>query len=330
MKYLILGGTGTLGKAFLPQLLAYGSRDDRVRILARHEHTLQEMEKNIRSDRCDFIIGDVRDKQRMKKAMDGIDIVFHFAAMKTVDGAEYNPWESLKTNVYGTQNVVEACLETNVKKAIFTSTDKSVAAYNTYGRHKAVAEDLFIKGNIGKKESRCIFSCVRYGNVLGSQGSVVEKWDKQDTIEITDPDMTRFWMTPKESAKLVLTTMQYMYGGEIYVPNLKSSTLGQLSSLFCKPTKIIGRRPGEKHSECLYTEHESYFTYYWDAFNLFIIYPAHTLYPTTKIGDPISKKEDFTSENTARFTKEELKNMLVQSGYAKELELREWIKSRFA
>ena len=347
MKILVIGGTGTLGHAILPLLRDQLSPGDRIRILSRDEHKLQAMEKKFKCWQygktdfstpnekyaIDFISGDVRDRRRMISAMDGIDYVYHFAAMKTVDGAEYNPQEAVKTNIDGTRNVIWACHKTAVKKCVFTSTDKAVAPINMYGKTKAVAEDIIVKGNIGKGEGRCKFAAVRYGNVIGSTGSVFEKWDKQETLEVTNPDMTRFWWLPSDAATFVKMAMDEMDGGEVFIPYLKSSTLYQLAQVYSKPTKIVGVRPGEKMHESLFTKDESYCIRSWDKHKCFIKYPSYDHFKVAERGEPLPRHFDYNSlEGTGkweRYSARELTEMLIESGLCEELEAREWLKRRF-
>ena len=342
MKILVIGGTGTLGHAILPMLRDQIAPGDRIRILARDEHKLHKMEqkfmcwKDCKKDykvisekyAIDFISGDVRDKSRMMAAMKDVDYVYHFAAMKTIDGAEYNPSEAVKTNVLGTINVIAACHKNGVKKCVFTSTDKSVAAINMYGKSKAVAEDLIVKGNIGKMEGRCKFAAVRYGNVIGSTGSVFEKWDGADELEVCNPDMTRFWWLPKDAAAFVKMAMEEMDGGEVFIPYLRSSTIYQLAQCYNKPTRVVGARPGEKLHEALFTEDESTYIRAWPKHNCFIKYPTHNLFGMSITGEPI-KKCEYNSYNTTRHTNRELTEMLIESGLCEELQAREWLKRRF-
>ncbi len=267
---LIVGGTGTLGKNCIPILLQ-NPQIERIRILSRGEHTQMEMHEALSEEarkRIDFFIGDCRDRERMLHASQGAHLVFHFAAMKSVDKAEYDPWEAVQTNIIGTKNVIEACLQNQVEKAIFTSTDKAVAPLNIYGASKLVAEKLFIQGNIGKSRTR--FSVMRYGNVIGSNGSVLTKWKTKieagKKIEITDAEMTRFFISPKNAAKFVVDSSERATGGEVFIPKMKSCTMINLArALFTylgvnksplDEADFVGIRPGEKMHEVLISSDE--------------------------------------------------------------------------
>jgi UDP-N-acetylglucosamine 4,6-dehydratase len=233
-----------------------------IRVFSRDELKQHEMSIEFDNDpRLRFFIGDVRDGQRLKRAMEGVTMVVHAAALKQVPICEYNPFEAVKTNVHGAQNVIDAAIDTGVKKVIALSTDKAVNPVNLYGATKLCSDKLFIQGNAyaGNKETR--FACVRYGNVIGSRGSVIPLFLKQKpsgTITITDERMTRFWITLSEAVELVVKGFHYMEGGEIFIPKIPSMRivdLGKAIAPECK-LKIIGIRPGEKIHEALTGEDE--------------------------------------------------------------------------
>ena len=265
---LITGGTGSFGKAFLKYLIKNYKGFKKIIIFSRDELKQYEMTNYFSENRFPFIryfIGDVRDLQRLKRAMGNVDYVIHAAALKQVPAAEYNPFEVIKTNVIGAQNIIEACLDTRVKKVIALSTDKAVAPINLYGATKLCSDKLFISANniIGKKNLS--FSIVRYGNVMGSRGSVIPKFldqKKNGTLHITDKRMTRFSITMDESIKLVLWALKNSIGGEIFVPKIPSYKILDLAKAIAPyaKIKITGPRLGEKIHEDLITANESEYT----------------------------------------------------------------------
>tara|TARA_A100001011_G_C14287783_1_gene834654 strand:- start:1148 stop:2170 length:1023 start_codon:yes stop_codon:yes gene_type:complete len=265
---LITGGTGSFGQSFLKYLLKNFSGFRKIIIFSRDELKQFEMSNNFDEKKFPFIryfLGDIRDLQRLNRAMEEVDYVIHAAALKQVPAAEYNPFEVIKTNVIGAQNIIESCLSSNVKKVIALSTDKAVAPINLYGATKLCSDKLFISANniLGKR--KLSFSVVRYGNVMGSRGSVIPQFLKQKksgTIYITDERMTRFNITMDESIKLVLLALRNSIGGEIFVPKLPSYRILDLAKAIAPNarTKIIGLRPGEKIHEELITSSESYHT----------------------------------------------------------------------
>lgn len=301
MSVLIIGGTGTLAQALVPLLLECYP-DQRIRILSRGEHRQLEMWMNFRGAPIDYLVGDVRDYQRIMKATEGVETVFLFAAMKSVDKAEHDPREAVLTNVNGALNVVDACQRNGVSRVMFTSTDKAVCPINIYGATKLTAEKLIQQGNIGKHNTK--FSVCRYGNVAGSQGSILDKFKNEVEIEITDPKMTRFFISKQDAANFVLSSMHMMNGGEVFIPKMKSTDLGMLAEAMGKPYKVIGERPGEKMDECLIAKEEVRFV--TDIGDRYVRWPSHDLFPVKRWGLPVNGREDYTSFNAERFTKEEL------------------------
>lgn len=259
---LITGGTGSLGNELI-RILLHHMNPNKVIIFSRDEYKQSVMQekfpkneyKNIR-----FFLGDVRDFDRLNDAFRDVDIIFHAAALKQVPALEYNPIESIKTNINGSENVIRAAIKNNVKKVIAISTDKAVSPVNLYGATKLCAEKLFIAANNLSPEDGTVFSVARYGNVLGSRGSVLPLFLKQkDNFTITDKEMTRFTVTIEQAANFVLNCCQKMIGGEIFIPKLPSYNIMQLANIINPNAKInfIGIRPGEKLHECLIGENES-------------------------------------------------------------------------
>jgi len=268
-KILITGGTGSLGTALTKKLLE--TDVDTIRIFSRDELKQTEMRTKIVDDRLRFLIGDIRDKERLSRALEDINIVIHAAALKHVPVAEYNPFEAVKTNVYGTQNLIEACLDQNVEIALAIGTDKAVAPFNTYGATKFLMERLFVSANFYKGNRNIKFLCVRYGNVLGSRGSIIPTFVQQiknnKDITITDPNMTRFNITMNQALELVFRALNNGQGGEVFIPKLKAYTVGDVRDAVMElmasknKTNIISVRPGEKFHESLISNDEIRNTY---------------------------------------------------------------------
>ena len=255
---LITGGTGTFGKAFINYLNRLKYKPSKICIYARDEHKFHDIEnsslfkKNIR-----FFIGDVRDKKRLELATSDMDIVVHAAALKHVPFAEYNPMETISTNILGSNNLINACVKNKVKKCMLVSTDKAVNPINLYGSTKLCAEKIFIASN-NISGGKTKFSVVRYGNVLGSRGSLIEKLKKSKerndkSFDLTNKNMTRFWITIDEAVNFVSRSIKKMDGGEIFVPKMKSMRIINCIKVFLPKAKInnIGIRPGEKIHEIL-------------------------------------------------------------------------------
>jgi UDP-N-acetylglucosamine 4,6-dehydratase len=261
---LITGGTGSFGKAFVSRLLKEDEISKLV-IFSRDELKQFEMAETIKSSKVRFFLGDVRDYQRLIQATDGIDIVVHAAAMKQIPAAEYNPMEAIKTNILGAENIVNAAIRNGVKRVLALSTDKAANPANLYGATKLCSDRLMVAGNTlaGRHVTR--FACVRYGNVLGSRGSVIPFFlerAKSGSIPITDERMTRFWLTIEQGVQFVLDSLERMHGGEIFVPKIPSFKVTDVARVVCPgvPTHLIGIRPGEKLHEVMITEDDSYNT----------------------------------------------------------------------
>jgi UDP-N-acetylglucosamine 4,6-dehydratase/UDP-glucose 4-epimerase len=265
-KILITGGTGSLGHALTRRLLELDA--EIIRIYSRNENKQINMHSEINDSRLRFLIGDVRDLPRLIRAMEDIDIVFHAAALKHVPVIEYNPFEAIKTNVLGSQNIIEACLHEDVEMAVCVGTDKAVSPLNTYGATKLLMEKLFITASnyLNPERHRTKFLAVRYGNVLGSSGSVVPKFLSQalagEKITVTDPTMTRFNITMNQALDFIIRAVKKGRGGEVFIPKLKSYKLGDLKDAITElldsknETEIISVRPGEKYHEVLINHDE--------------------------------------------------------------------------
>ncbi|MEA5549884.1 UDP-N-acetylglucosamine 4,6-dehydratase (inverting) [Anabaena cylindrica UHCC 0172] len=261
---LITGGTGSFGKQFVKTILSkYQPR--KVIIYSRDELKQYEMAQEFHSPSMRYFIGDVRDSDRLKLAFRGVDYVVHAAALKQIPAAEYNPMECIKTNINGANNVINIALEQGIDKVIALSTDKAVNPINLYGATKLAADKLFVAANNIAGDMKTRFSVVRYGNVVGSRGSVVPFFqkliqEKAAEIPITDPRMTRFWITLQQAVDLVLNSFTRMKGGEIFVPKIPSMTMTDLAEALAPgiPTKIIGIRPGEKLHEAMFSKESSH------------------------------------------------------------------------
>lgn len=260
-KILITGGTGTFGQAFTEFLLKTDIK--KIYIFSRGELKQHEMRQKFNNDkRIAFLIGNVEDKERMYRALNGINYVVHAAAQKHVPSCECNPFEAVKTNILGAQNVIDAAIDRRVEKVIAISTDKAVNPINIYGVTKAAMEKLFVSGN-AYSGGTTMFSCVRYGNVMNSRGSVIQLWKKLATegkaLPLTDPMMTRFWLTKIQAVEFVCHAFNLMAGGEIFIPKLPSMKVIDLAQAIDKNSDIesIGIRQGEKLHETLINEDEA-------------------------------------------------------------------------
>ena len=265
-KILITGGTGSLGKALAKKLLELDA--DIVRIFSRNENNQTTMESEFDDDRLRYFIGDVRDLPRLIKAMEDVDIVYHAAALKHVPVVEYNPFEAIKTNVLGSQNVIDACLHENIETVVCVGTDKAVSPLNTYGATKLLMEKLFVTASnyTNPERHKTKFIAIRYGNVLGSSGSVVPTLLKQiesgRNITITDPNMTRFNITMNQALDFIIRSSKKGNGGEVFIPKLKAYSLGILKEAILEvlekdvKTELISVRPGEKYHESLISSEE--------------------------------------------------------------------------
>ena len=326
-KILITGGTGSLGQALTQRLLQKNVKT--IRILSRNESKQIEMESKFNDDRLRFFLGDIRDKERLVRATEDIDYVFHAAALKHVPKIEYNPFEAIKTNVIGSQNVIDACLEANVKKVICIGTDKAVSPLNTYGATKLLMEKLFVTANnyLDPKKHATKFIAVRYGNVLGSSGSVVPKFLEQiknkKKITITDNQMTRFSITMNEALDFILKAAEYGQGSEIFVPKISAYTISDIKKALAEilgdyGEEIVGVRPGEKMHETLINNEE--IRYSWEYKDLYMITnPLYPMFHPTVINDTyqgikkLDKFEKYSSDLVEKIPKDELKQIIKKS-----------------
>lgn len=313
---LVTGGTGSFGKKFA-EILTTEYNPTSLRIFSRGELLQMEMHNAFKDHRLRFLIGDVRDKDRLNRAMNRVDIVIHAAALKQVPTCEYNPIEAVRTNIEGSVNVIEAALDNSVEKVIAISTDKAVHPVNLYGATKMVAEKLFIQANSYTGEKRKTkFSVVRYGNVIGSRGSVIPLFKEQaksGEITITDQQMTRFWITLDQGVRFVINSLELMQGGEIFVPKIPSMRITDLAKVTAPDAKIkdIGIRPGEKLHEVLLTEDESRHTKEFNSH--FIIEPEFPFWGDTNIhkGKSLPQGFRYSSEiNDCWLKAEELKKIV--------------------
>jgi UDP-N-acetylglucosamine 4,6-dehydratase (inverting) len=299
---LLTGGTGSFGRRFTEHLLRKHA-PRALRVFSRDELKQHEMQKAFRSDeRLRFFLGDIRDRDRLHRAFMGVDIVVHAAALKQVPACEYNPLEAVKTNIMGAANIIDAAIERNVSRVLALSTDKAVNPVNLYGATKLCAEKLFVQGNsyVGAGATR--FACVRYGNVVGSRGSVVPLFREQargGEITLTDPRMTRFWITLDQGVELVLSCTERMRGGEVFVPKIPSMKLTDLAEAVapqCKRT-FIGIRPGEKLHEALLTEDEA--RHAFELADRYVIEPEHPWWDAAaqREGNRLPDGFRYTSDN---------------------------------
>lgn len=315
---LITGGTGSFGKK-CTEILFKNFKPQKVIVFSRDELKQFEMAQLFPNDKYPirYFIGDVRDKVRLNRAFNGVDIVIHAAALKQVPAAEYNPFEAIKTNVIGAQNVINVAIDQGVEKVIALSTDKAANPINLYGASKLCADKLFIAGNsyVGSRATR--FSVVRYGNVVGSRGSVIPfflKKKQEGVLPITDPRMTRFWITLEQGVNFVLKCLQIMVGGEIFIPKIPSMNIMDLAHAICPEckTEIVGVRSGEKLHEIMVPRDDARNTVEFD--NYYVIKPVFRFFDRRFNGDggkPTPDDFEYNSgANSDWLSAEELKQMI--------------------
>ena len=298
---LVTGGTGSFGKSCIRRIL----QDDQINkviVFSRDELKQFEMQSIFKSPKLRYFLGDVRDFQRLKQATDGVDVIIHAAAIKQIPAAEYNPMEAIKTNIIGAENIVNVAIANGVEKVLALSTDKAANPANLYGATKLCSDKLMVAGNIlaGKHPTR--FAVVRYGNVLGSRGSVIPFFQEQQklgVLPITDIRMTRFWLTIEEGVQFVLDSLERMQGGEIFVPKIPSFKVIDVAKVVAPdtPTKIIGIRPGEKLHEVMITEDDSNFTVEFEKYYAILAPFLMESNFYSKNGSKVPFGFSFTSEN---------------------------------
>ena len=314
---LITGGTGSFGKAFLQEVLTTHN-PRRVAILSRDELKQSEMRAHFTDKRIRWFLGDIRDKDRLIRAFHGVDYVVHAAALKQVDTAEYNPFEYVQTNILGSQNVIDAAIDAGVKKVVALSTDKASSPINLYGATKLTADKLFVAANNYSYSYNTAMSVVRYGNVMGSRGSVIPFFQKLiaegKPLPITDPKMTRFWITLPQAVQFVIDSFDSMHGGELYVPRIPSMRIMDLVEAL-KPgaeTFDVGIRPGEKlHEEMIASD---------DSYRTLRQADRYVVQPTVKEwwfkdseGEPVAEGFSYSSNtNDQWLTIPELQNWIAQ------------------
>ena len=312
---LVTGGTGSFGQGFT-EIMLKEHNPKAIRIFSRGELLQQEMRQKFNDERLRFFIGDVRDRDRVYRAMTGVDIVVHAAALKQVPTCEYNPIEAVRTNIDGAANIIDAAIDIGVEKVITISTDKAVHPVNLYGATKLVAEKLFIQGNVYAGGKGTKFSCARYGNVVGSRGSVIPVFleqQKNGTITITDERMTRFWITLEQGVHFAIDCLGKMQGGEIFVPKLPSMKITDLADAIAPEAerRSIGIRPGEKVNEILLTEEEARHTREFD--NYFVIERGVPFRSRDNLegGKPVAERFNYTSDNNSWWlTKDDLMKLI--------------------
>ena len=311
---LVTGGPGSFGQKFVKTVLE-NYRPRRVIVYSRDEWKQSEMQKNpdFNGGQVRYFLGDVRDKDRMSLAMRGVDYVIHAAALKQVPAAEYNPHEFIKTNVDGATNVVEASLQAGVQKVVALSTDKAVNPVNLYGATKLCSDKIFVAANSYSGEGGTIFSVVRYGNVVGSRGSVIPLFSSQrntGSLTITNPDMTRFLITLERGVEFVLECLESMVGGELFVPKIPACTVGDIAQVIAPDCEwnTIGLRPGEKMHEILIPEDESRNVLEFE--NHYVVQPIQSFWGN-KIGilGGVSSSDGFKC-NCENLNKEDLETLL--------------------
>lgn len=315
---LVTGGTGSFGKKFVEVLLRE-KRPRRLIIYSRDElkqHEMRQMFPDDASSPVRYFIGDIRDKDRLHRAFHDVNVVIHAAAMKQVPACEYNPFEAVQTNINGAKNIIDVAIDNGVERVLAVSTDKAVSPVNLYGATKLVAEKLFVQGNAYAAGRGTRFACTRYGNVVGSRGSVVplfQKQREQGRVTVTDPAMTRFWITLEQGIKFVMHCTDTMTGGEIFVPKIPSMRIDELANAIAPgcAQDVIGIRPGEKLHEIMISGDES--RHAVELEDMFVIHPGNpwTVEPRPDGGKPLSPGFSYSSDtNTEWLTQKQFHTLL--------------------
>lgn len=315
---LVTGGTGSFGQKFT-EIVLREHNPEAIRIFSRGELLQEEMRRRFEDDqRLRFFIGDVRDRERIHRAMNGVDIVVHAAALKQVPACEYNPIEAIRTNIDGAINIIDAAIDNGIEKVIAISTDKAVYPVNLYGATKLVAEKLFVQANAYTGFGKTRFSCVRYGNVVGSRGSVIPLFlEQRKTGEttITDERMTRFWITSEQGVRFVIKCIEIMSGGEIFIPKIPSVRITDLADVIAPGAqrKVIGIRPGEKLHEALMPGEEARHAREFDDY--FVVEPEFVFWGKADLKGGKTLAESFTYTSDANnwwLSQDDLNKMLTE------------------
>jgi UDP-N-acetylglucosamine 4,6-dehydratase len=321
---LVTGGTGSFGKKFV-EIMLRDYRPQRLVVFSRDELKQHEMRAaGFDHPSMRYFIGDVRDVERLKRALAGVTVVVHAAALKQVPACEYNPFEAIQTNIMGGRNVIDAAIDQGVRRILALSTDKAVNPINLYGATKLCAEKVFVQANAYAGTRNTRFSCARYGNVVGSRGSVIPIFIEQrrrGKITITDPRMTRFWLTLEHGVKFVIRCLEQMHGGEIFVPKIPSMRLVDLAETVAPGCRVeyIGIRPGEKLHEVLVSEDESRQTLETDE--MYVIQPSHPWWKSENWvnAKPLPEGFRYASDNNERWlTRRELEELVAPEASAAE------------
>ncbi|HZQ17434.1 MAG TPA: UDP-N-acetylglucosamine 4,6-dehydratase (inverting) [Terriglobales bacterium] len=303
---LVTGGTGSFGRRFV-EIMLREYQPQKLIVLSRDEMKQHEMRAaGLDHESVRYFLGDVRDQQRLERAFCGVTVVVHAAALKQVPACEYNPFEAIQTNIIGGKNVIDAAIDCGVRKIVALSTDKAVNPVNLYGATKLCAEKMFVQANAysGAKNTR--FSCVRYGNVVGSRGSVIPVFMKQRSrgrVTITDPRMTRFWITLDQGVRFVIRCVEQMHGGEIFIPKIPSMKVLDMAQAIAPECQIdcVGIRPGEKLHEVLLSEDEARSTS--ETEDMFVIHPAHSWWrkENWKIATAVAEGFRYASDSNSQW-----------------------------
>lgn len=317
---LITGGTGSFGTKFTDVMMRE-YRPKKLIIFSRDElkqHNMRQIYPDTADSPIRYFIGDVRDVDRLRRAFEDVDIVIHAAALKQVPACEYNPIEAINTNVVGAKNVIDAALDTGVKRVIAMSTDKAVNPVNVYGATKLCAEKLFIQSNSYAGARNVRFSCVRYGNVVGSRGSVIPLFleqSKHGMVTITDKRMTRFWITLEQGVRFVIRCIEYMNGGEVFIPKIPSMSIPELARAVAPESEVeyVGIRPSEKLHEILVSEEEARHTV--ELNDMFVVQPTHPWWSNSNFENGVSLPEGYryaSDNNSLWLTVQELRDLVKE------------------
>ncbi len=317
LTVLLTGGTGSFGKKFTQALLQDQGLKKLI-VFSRDELKQHEMRLLYDDPRLRYFIGDVRDKERLHRAVQGVDVIVHAAALKQVPSCEYNPFEAVKTNVLGAANIIDVAIDAGVQRVLALSTDKAVNPINLYGATKLVAEKMFVQGNAYSGAHGTRFSCVRYGNVVGSRGSVIPVFQQQRAsgkITLTDKRMTRFWITLEQGVQFVIRCIGLMRGGEVFVPKIPSMHITDLADVVAPgcERESIGIRPGEKLHEVLVSRDESRYTLEFD--DMYLIQPVHPWWSDRGYpgGQAMAEGTKFSSDsNTWWLSHDELRRIVEE------------------